>query len=82
MSGSEPQVCAFALSTNESLDVRGLQEGVVAPVKPCEELPSPGKEELTLELVGASSPNWGKMNVLFLTGDPRDPQAYLIQYII
>ena len=46
------------------------------------QFPSPGKEELTLKLVGASTPNWGKMSVLFLTGDPRDPQAYLIQYII
>ena len=37
------------------------------------QLPSPGKEELTLKLVGASTPNWEKVSVLFLTGDPRDP---------
>ena len=73
MSGSEPKVCASVLQHQQVPGYVVFGKGVVAPVRPCETAPFSRQEELTLKLVGASTPNWEKMSVLFLTGDPRDP---------
>lgn len=74
LSGIEARVCASVL---QHQPVPGC---LLSPGRDSSLVQAVTEKELTFELVGANTPNWGKMNALFLTGDPRSPPIYLLQH--